>query len=319
MHINRKSSSSSSSGEERLPRRSNSFGQHKRSLVASLTHGMPTTKGSSLEPISPPASDIPFVASTEDLNVVHDPALFRPSYGGVNVSAVWESCTMRGWMTKHIPPSYSFTKTKKRRFVILADRMLYTFKVDQPTPHYREFFELTKDTIVFVTDYISGAMYCIEITKIVGEKKSWYMQCDNAEHMKLWLDRLKKTVAWLREGDSRGVVTSRVLAKVQTEHDALVNNVVANCSSSSESIISSSSSPIRSSLYYEQPILDQQDLYYADQYEWDAQESSHSLSPPTASPQQLLPPQQPPPRSAPPPPPIHHYSSTAMHFQKFEF
>ncbi|KAI9276900.1 hypothetical protein BDA99DRAFT_429892, partial [Phascolomyces articulosus] len=169
------------------------------------------TKSTSFELTSPSVSEEPYIAeesepennlsSTSDTlpDVIHDPGLYRPSYGGVNVTAVWKNCTIRGWMTKHIPPSYSFTKTKKQRYVILADRMLYTFKTDKTTPHYREFFELTQDTSVFVTDYITGALFCIEITKLAGEKKSWYLQCQSAEHMKLWLDKLKKTVAWLRE------------------------------------------------------------------------------------------------------------------------
>ncbi|KAI9493945.1 hypothetical protein BDB00DRAFT_762919 [Zychaea mexicana] len=251
MHTNRKSSSSSSS-EERLPRRSNSFGGHnKRSLVASLTHVIPTNKQSSLDlsSSSAPASEIPYIAQDSNAEI-HDLALFRPSYGGVNISAVWENCTMRGWMTKHIPPSYSFTKTKKQRYVILADRMLYTFKTETPTSHYREFFELTKDTSVFVTDYITGVMYCIEVTKLAGEKKSWYLQCETAEHMKMWLDRLKKTVAWLRDDKLR----KRVVTNQYEWDNASVNSRMSVPPSHHHPHQTSSSAPLHpSSIPPQQP------------------------------------------------------------------
>ncbi|KAG2217616.1 hypothetical protein INT45_004171 [Circinella minor] len=381
MYSSRKSSSSSSS-EERSPRRSNSLGTHnKRSLVASLTQVIPANnkQNSTIDLPTTSPSEIPFISEeTENhsngsnIPVIEDPALFRPSHGGVNITAVWQNCTMRGWMTKHIPPSYSFTKTKKKRYVVLADRMIYTFKTDQPTAHYREFFQLTKDTSVFVTDFITGAMFCIEVTKLAGEKKSWYLQCQSADHMKLWLDRLKKTVAWLRDV-GEGVVTNRDLAMIQTEHDALVNNVVQQqpslqqqqqqistdtpsargtilttittastaigSSSSSESIISSSSSPLRVSSYYDTSLMDrcampdQQDLYYADHYEWDNSAVNnqngmnvprYTLSVPVSHHHpnnnnnnyysSIIPPQQPPPQTAPPPPPLAS-SPTLSYYQ----
>ena len=375
MYSSRKSSSSSSSGEERLPRRSNSLGTHnKRSLVASLTQVIPANnkQNSTVELPTTAPSEIPFIAEESEnhnngnIPEIEDPALFRPSYGGVNITAVWQNCTMRGWMAKHIPPSYSFTKTKKQRYVILADRMLYTFKTDKPTAHYREFFQLTKDTSVFVTDFIAGAMFCIEVTKMAGEKKSWYLQCQSADHMKLWLDRLKKTVAWLRDV-GEGVVTNRDLAKIQTEHDALVNNVTQQqppaqqmltempsargtmlttittastgigSSSSSESIMSSLSSPLRASSYYDTSLMDrcampdQQDLYYADHYDWDNTTVNnqsvmniprYTLSVPVQHHHQnnnnhasIIPPQQPPPQTAPPPPPLT--SSPTLSYYQF--
>ncbi|KAI7856131.1 hypothetical protein BDC45DRAFT_504379 [Circinella umbellata] len=372
MYSSRKSSSSSSS-EERSPRRSNSLGTHnKRSLVASFTQVIPVNnkQNSTIDLPTTSPSEIPFISeetenhSNGNIPVIEDPALFRPSPGGVNITAVWQNCTMRGWMTKHIPPSYSFTKTKKKRYVVLADRMLYTFKTDKPTAHYREFFQLTKDTSVFVTDFITGAMFCIEVTKLAGEKKSWYLQCQSADHMKLWLDRLKKTVAWLRDV-GEGVVTNRDLAKIQTEHDALVNNVVQQppssqqqqiltdtpsargtilttitttstaigSSSSSESILSSLSSPLRASSYYDTSLMDrcampdQQDLYYADHYEWDNSTVNHqsgmnvpryTLSVPASHhnnySSSIIPPQQPPPQTAPPPPPLAS-SPTLSYYQ----
>lgn len=227
------SHSSADSGHDQRPRRSSS-GRSKKSFVASLTNAMSITSTtssatqslstlslSSTEQHTTPAVDL---SSPDEIT---DPALFRPVQGYVRPSVVWKHYTMRGWLTRHIPPSYSFTKSKKTRYVILADRMIYTFKTDKPTPHYREFLELTKDTDVFVTDYFSGVLYCIEICKHDGESKSWYLQCEDAESMKVWLDRLKKTVHWLRAGHP-GVVTLSAISRIQSDHDALVNSTHAD-------------------------------------------------------------------------------------------
>ncbi|KAF7728758.1 hypothetical protein EC973_005596 [Apophysomyces ossiformis] len=146
-----------------------------------------------------------------------DPALFRPRPSGINTPLIWQHCTMKGWLTKHIPPTFSFTKTKKKRFIILADRMLYTFKTDHQTGQFREFMELTKSTNVFVTDQFAGVPYCIEIRKPSEETIHWYLQAPDAETMKLWLERLKKTIYWLRENHA-GTVNLAKLATIDTEN-----------------------------------------------------------------------------------------------------
>lgn len=158
--------------------------------------------------------------------IMQNPSMFGPVQGQVRVDVVWQYFTLRGWLTKHVPPSYSFTKSRKLRYIILADRMLYVFKNDQPTLQYREFFELTKDTQVFVSDRFTGVLYCIVISKRDGlDSKNWYLECANAETMKEWLDKLKKTVAWLKENDNTNtVITLPKLSNIQSEHDALVNN-----------------------------------------------------------------------------------------------
>lgn len=339
------SSSSSINGTEpsdtsttTSPRRSNSldFPAHstgKRSIVNTLIH--PSAK-------SDPASGTPFLPSTIPPPEINDPALFRPDYGRATVNVVWRYCAIRGWLTKHTPPTYSFSKTRKMRYIVLADRMIYAFKTESPTPFYREFLELSADTNVFVTDRFPGVLYCIAVNK---RSKTWYLQCEDAHTMKLWLDRLKRTLGWLRANrESSGIVTLQRLSEVPTEHDQLINNVT---SSSSESVTSSLSSPTFSptqkntlrmsgsvdgeeednSDYSTQwnhhapttTTSPQQDLYYANEYDgWEPPRTS-SLPPPPPPPHRyhprsqrtlssphpsiLPPPQRPPPTTAPPPPP----------------
>ncbi|KAI9320481.1 hypothetical protein BX666DRAFT_1908432 [Dichotomocladium elegans] len=254
---------------------------------------------------------------------ISNPAAFRPLYGQVKTEVVWKYYSIKGWMTKHIPPSYSFSKTRKLRYVVLADRMVYTFKTDSPTPFYREFFELTGDTDVFVSNYLSGVMYCIEVSKRDHrERKSWYLQCEDSESMKLWLDRLKKTVSWLRS--CHGSATSSIVAhgtaqQHPQEQDQEQQRSFGINSSSSDSILSAPSSPtflpisVRRNTHSTDDTdivstIDPQDLFYADEY--DKWEPPHPIA--RHAPRRTksishcmqLPPQQPPPRFAPPPPPL---------------
>lgn len=199
--------------------RSNSSGRLATSMMSALT----TAIGISVNTSTPPI----IAASTPPPEIMQSPSIFGPVHGQVQSDAVWHYFTLRGWLTKHVPPSYSFTKSSKLRYLILADRMLYVFKNDQPTLQYREFFELTKDTQVFVSDRFTGVLYCLVISKRDGlDQKNWYLECADAETMKEWLDKLKKTVAWLKENDNNTstVITLSKLSNIQSEHDALVNN-----------------------------------------------------------------------------------------------
>lgn len=215
------------------PRRSNSYHRPKRSIVTTLSSAIFAASAPMSAPITRSNSSPALVLSENEMHELEepwkytppppdltDPMLFKPVDGGIRPAIVWRYCTMRGWLTRHIPPSYSFTKSKKERYIILADRMLYAFKTDTPSAHFKEVFELTKDTNVFVTDQFTGVLYCIEITKRSEELRSWYIQCDTAELMKTWLDRLKRTVQWLRE-DRPGIVTLKGLGEIQTENDGL--------------------------------------------------------------------------------------------------
>ncbi|KAL9538985.1 hypothetical protein MBANPS3_010543 [Mucor bainieri] len=138
------------------------------------------------------------VETSDSMLDLNDPATFRPKAHGIHVDVILQQATCSGWLTKHIAPTFSFMKSNKRRYVVLVDRLLYAFKSETPDT-YREFFELTKDTHAFVTDQFAGQLYCIEVKKMGQlEASSWFLQADDAESMKLWLDRIKRTIAWLR-------------------------------------------------------------------------------------------------------------------------
>ncbi|KAI9495235.1 hypothetical protein BDB00DRAFT_760502 [Zychaea mexicana] len=129
-----------------------------------------------------------------------DPASFRPLAMGKHPNLLWPHATRQGWMTKHMPPAFSFTKTRHRRYVLLVDRLIYTFKTDTPKHDFREFFELTQNTNIFVTDQFPSVLYCLEIQRM-EDGRTWYLQAEDANDMKRWMDRLKRTIQWLRLED----------------------------------------------------------------------------------------------------------------------
>ncbi|ORZ01208.1 hypothetical protein BCR43DRAFT_486549 [Syncephalastrum racemosum] len=217
------------------PRRSSSQNKNKRSFVATLTSAIATTssptiaapRNNSSDSLTnhfayPDDNDLLPPCGTRPPADMQDIGLYKPLGNGAR-PCVWSYNTMRGWLTRHVPPSYSFTKTSKTRYVILADRMLYTFKSDKPGSATCGFLELTKSTSVFATDYFSGMLYCIEIRRRGEQFSSWYLQAEDADTMKIWLERLKKTVYWLRS-EQPGICTLDQISGLQTEHDALVNS-----------------------------------------------------------------------------------------------
>ncbi|ORZ25457.1 hypothetical protein BCR42DRAFT_400212 [Absidia repens] len=150
-----------------------------------------------------------------------DVTSFRPTLTGIHSHIIWQHATLKGYLTKHIPPVFSFTRNRKRRFVILADRFLYAFKTDTPTDKYREFFELGPNTQAFVTDRMANTLYCIEIRKPGADDSStWYLQAEDAEGMKMWLERLKKTIQYMVDHkDDKGPITNDKLHSVHSaEH-----------------------------------------------------------------------------------------------------
>ncbi|KAI9319158.1 hypothetical protein BX666DRAFT_1431931 [Dichotomocladium elegans] len=128
-----------------------------------------------------------------DLN---DPSTFRPQMMEKHAASLWPYAVMRGWMTKHMPPAFSFTKSYHRRYILLIDRIIYTFKTDTPKNDYREFFELTPNTCVFATDLFPGIMYCLEIRR-KEDGRTWYLQAESVEDMKAWMNVIKKAIQWL--------------------------------------------------------------------------------------------------------------------------
>jgi hypothetical protein len=193
-----------------------------------------------------------------DLN---DPATYRPRANGIHVDLILQQATITGWLTKHRAPTFSFMKNIKRRYVVLVDRFLYAFKSETPET-YREFLELTVNSHAFVTDQFSGALFCIEIKKM-GYDDSWFLQADDAETMKLWLDRIKRTISWLREGHS-GTITKTSLAKVITEEEeyslaaANARQAIYDSPSSSKSNISIDTCTSSSSIIFPLPPPSQQ-------------------------------------------------------------
>ncbi|KAI7884818.1 hypothetical protein K492DRAFT_173278 [Lichtheimia hyalospora FSU 10163] len=131
---------------------------------------------------------------TLDLN---DPTTYRPQTMETHAAALWSYAILGGWMTKHMPPAFSFTKTRHRRYVLLLDRHIYTFKTDSPKSDFREHFQLTANTDVFATDQFPGVLYCLEIAR-KEDGRTWYLQADDAEDMKTWMDRFRKAIKWLR-------------------------------------------------------------------------------------------------------------------------
>jgi hypothetical protein len=117
-------------------------------------------------------------------------------------------------------------KSQKKRYVVLVDRLLYTFKSETPDS-YREFLEINKNTHAFATDQFSG-LYCIEIKKVSpNETVSWYLQAEDAETMKLWLSKIRSTIVWLAS-DEKGAYTKETIRKKS------IASSVATTTSSSE-------------------------------------------------------------------------------------
>lgn len=125
---------------------------------------------------------------------------FHPARRGqVALGLVKPHATKAGWLNNHIPASFGFSKQWKKRFFVLIDSMLFIYKEDSPTLTWRNFMELSKDTIVFVTNEFGNKLYCIEIRK-PGQERSWYVQAEGPEDMKMWLSELKSTVRWIKTG-----------------------------------------------------------------------------------------------------------------------
>lgn len=179
----------------------------------------------------PPQSSTSSKDITFDLT---DPRSYRPQAMARHASELWPLAAMQGWMTKHMPPAFSFTKTRKRRYVLLIDRMLYTFKTDRTTHDYKEYYELTRNTNVFATDQFPGVLYCLEIQR-TEDGRTWYLQADDAEAMKLWLSVIKKTVQWLKKSHPYSNETVVVI----NNNDDDVNEKIRRVSTISSSATSS--------------------------------------------------------------------------------
>lgn len=287
------------------------------------------------------------VKTSDSMLDLNDPQTYRPKAHGIHVDVILQQATCSGWLTKHRAPTFSFMKNIKRRYIVLVDRMLYGFKSETPET-YREFLELTKNTHAFVTDQFAGELYCIEIKKMgYDDSSSWFLQADDAESMKLWLDRIKRTIAWLRTGTS-GTITKGSLTTITTEEEEysrIVNNTkqaIYSSPTSSQSNISLSDSnswphslnssfiatttttntinPIQPSSPITNNNMENESILSFSSSEYSSVERNNSFNgsrksslrvarPSLSSPSNytVLPPQLPPPKTQPPPIPSYAY------------
>ncbi|KAI8137290.1 hypothetical protein BJV82DRAFT_635767 [Fennellomyces sp. T-0311] len=249
---------------------------------------------------------------------LNDPASFRPLAMGTHAGLLWPYAIMTGWMTKHMPPAFSFTKTRHRRYVLLLDRILYTFKNDNPKNDFREFFELTQNTNIFVTDQFPAVLFCLEIQR-TEDGRTWYLQAEGADDMKVWMDKLKRAVQWLKY-EEPGVLTRDKLDTVVLEvHEEKPTPM--RPSISSDSFPSSDKKRFSTYSYHytapPQPPPPQgppppiPSSYYYSEHQISAEHlvASQQLASPTSTSRRpsrlpdVLPPQLPPPTSTLPPPP----------------
>lgn len=164
---------------------------------------------------------------------INDPAIYKPSSNGIHLDIIFQQAICSGWLTKHRAPNFAFMKSTKRRYVVLVDRMLYSFKSERPTT-YREFFEITKDTHAYVTEG-----YCIEIKKKGYDDLNsiWQLQADNVESMKLWLSRIKRVIDLLKNNDN-----SRAILKYEMIDTTRKNSTRSFSSTSSNHSLSRTNS-----------------------------------------------------------------------------
>ncbi|RCH82268.1 hypothetical protein CU098_005226 [Rhizopus stolonifer] len=236
-----------------------------------------------------------------------DPNTYMPKANGIHVDIIFDQAICSGWLTKHKKSTFTFIRSDKKRYVVLVDRMLYSFKSETPNT-YREYFEITKDTHAYLSDRISGVPYCIEIlkTKMGVGNEVWFLQVQDAETMKIWLSYIKKVIAWLR-ADNRGHITKNDLDDVVTEEYSkfsLKKRSRTNTSNSNSSSLNETS-PYKQS-YTSSASLSSIDTNCSDkarpQSRIESTVSSFALS--HTSSVFGLPPQPPPPTSLPPPIPF---------------
>ncbi|KAI8974628.1 hypothetical protein BDB01DRAFT_805819 [Pilobolus umbonatus] len=149
----------------------------------------------------------PALFTTE--NVIHlDPWCTSVKYA-------LENCILSDSMHKYEPSlSFTFTKTWKRRYVVLVDRVVFIFKTSKSTSPPKEHFTLTDDTFVFVTEEFKKG-YVIELRK---PSVRWYIRCDSITQMKSWLESMKKVVACIKIGFD-GVLSSTMLSSISLSED----------------------------------------------------------------------------------------------------
>ncbi|CEG76903.1 hypothetical protein RMATCC62417_11731 [Rhizopus microsporus] len=182
----------------------------------------------------------------------------------ISVRYALEHSICSDWMYKYETPTFTFTKSWKKRYFVLVDRIVYVFKSTKPTSPAKEHFVLTADTFVFVTEEFKKG-YVIELRK---PHFKWYIRCDSVNQMKQWLELMKKTVACIKIGYN-GLLTHSILSSIKLTDDYKI-------------LIPQSYPKTRPSSHYSRRSM-------ADIPDWETM---------------IIPPQLPPPRTKPPPVPL---------------
>ncbi|KAG1473198.1 hypothetical protein G6F56_001093 [Rhizopus delemar] len=170
----------------------------------SMTVNKPLENNGSKEKTSESRSN-----SKEDIsdNFTKDPSC-------VSVKHALEHAICSDWICKYETPSFAFSKSWKKRFCVLADKVVYIFKSTKSSHLPKEYFVLTENTFVFVTEEFKKG-YVIELRK---PHFKWYIRCGSVDQMKLWLELMKKTVGCIKIG-YYGRLTPSILSNVKLTDD----------------------------------------------------------------------------------------------------
>ncbi|GES90430.1 hypothetical protein GLOIN_2v1605194 [Rhizophagus clarus] len=113
----------------------------------------------------------------------------------MTVASIRKNVIYKGFLAKHTNTHFKSWKSWKRRFFILAKNTLYCFKSSDLNSPLLDQFELTSDSVVCVSDAFNGKSWVLQVSKSNhSNQKSWYIQADNVDDMKVWLTELKSTV-----------------------------------------------------------------------------------------------------------------------------
>ncbi|CAG8537151.1 15784_t:CDS:2 [Rhizophagus irregularis] len=127
----------------------------------------------------------------------------------ITVASIRKNVICKGFLTKHTNTHFKSWKSWKRRYFILAKNTLYCFKSSDNSSPLLEQFELTSESVVCVSDTFSGKSWVLQVGKSNhSNQKSWYIQADNVDDMKVWLTELKSTVIHQRTFSSPSKLTN---------------------------------------------------------------------------------------------------------------
>ncbi|KAI8638264.1 hypothetical protein BD408DRAFT_423257 [Parasitella parasitica] len=206
-----------------------------------------------------------------------------PSCMSVKLAA--ETCIISDWLEKFEHSTFAFSRTWKRRLLVLVDRIVYNFTSSKPSTPAKEHFVLTDETFVFVTEEFKKG-YNIELRK---PHCKWFIRCESVKQMQCWLDAMKKTVACIKIGYD-GLLTKSILDSITLTDNYRILVPVQSTAAPMGRQGNRQSLPV--SLTYRSN-LSQSQQSLADIPNWEY----------------ILPPQLPPPTSRPPPVPSSHISN----------